>query len=263
MLYIWPYLFFFSFPLLYPYLIRLVWPIIPQSLRRVLEKLPGVSSTPIPPPHWSMLVVTLGIFSLFASLVVRFNTIIHPFILADNRHYVFYVFRILQKPYVKYLATPIYGICAWVCIQALGGNWYRVADADGESETKPESKVQYDGCETPFVVIWLTTSALTLCSAPLVEPRYFILPWMTWRLHVPQRLPPRDPGISKKELRSLKNGSTRGPPSIVRKSYAGYDHRLWIETLWFLAVNVATGYMFLYRGFEWPQEPGRVQRFMW
>jgi hypothetical protein len=24
-----------------------------------------------------------------------------------------------------------------------------------------------------------------------------------------------------------------------------------------------TGYVFLYKGFEWPQEPGKVQRFMW
>ena len=45
--------------------------------------------------------------------------------------------------------------------------------------------------------------------------------------------------------------------------YKRHDHRLWFETIWFLTVNMATGYMFLYRGFAWPQEPGRVQRFMW
>lgn len=42
-----------------------------------------------------------------------------------------------------------------------------------------------------------------------------------------------------------------------------YDHRLWLETAWFLVINIAVGYMFLYKGFEWPQEPGTVQRFMW
>lgn len=45
--------------------------------------------------------------------------------------------------------------------------------------------------------------------------------------------------------------------------YERHDHRLWLETAWFLTVNLATGYIFLYWGFEWPQEPGRVQRFMW
>ena len=44
---------------------------------------------------------------------------------------------------------------------------------------------------------------------------------------------------------------------------AGYDHRLWLETAWFLCINMVIGHVFLYRGFEWPQEPGLVQRFMW
>jgi alpha-1,2-glucosyltransferase len=36
-----------------------------------------------------------------------------------------------------------------------------------------------------------------------------------------------------------------------------------LETVWFIIVNAVTGYVFLYKGFEWPQEPGKVQRFMW
>jgi len=36
-----------------------------------------------------------------------------------------------------------------------------------------------------------------------------------------------------------------------------------LETVWYIAINAVTGYLFLYRGFEWPQEPGKVQRFMW
>ena len=38
---------------------------------------------------------------------------------------------------------------------------------------------------------------------------------------------------------------------------------LWLETLWFLGINAAVGYMFLYKGFEWESERGMVQRFMW
>lgn len=45
--------------------------------------------------------------------------------------------------------------------------------------------------------------------------------------------------------------------------WEAHDPRLWVETLWFVVVNIGTAYVFLYRGFEWPQEPGNVQRFMW
>ena len=45
--------------------------------------------------------------------------------------------------------------------------------------------------------------------------------------------------------------------------YKRHDDRLWLETVWFLTINLVTGYIFLYWGFEWPQEPGKVQRFMW
>ena len=51
--------------------------------------------------------------------------------------------------------------------------------------------------------------------------------------------------------------------ALIAVLYKRHDHRLWLETIWFLAVNLATGYIFLYWGFAWPQEPGKVQRFMW
>lgn len=46
-------------------------------------------------------------------------------------------------------------------------------------------------------------------------------------------------------------------------AWEGHDPRLWLETAWFAAINVVTAYVFLYKGFEWKQEPGNVQRFMW
>jgi alpha-1,2-glucosyltransferase len=80
-------------------------------------------------------------------------------------------------------------------------------------------------------------------TAPLVEPRYFIIPWILWRLHVPSM-----PASLSSKGRSVPNG---------------YDARLGLETLWLLAVNSAVTYMFIYRGFTWPNEPGKVQRFLW
>lgn len=45
--------------------------------------------------------------------------------------------------------------------------------------------------------------------------------------------------------------------------WEAHDPRLWVETLWFGLINIGTAYVFLYKGFEWVQEPGNVQRFMW
>jgi DIE2/ALG10 family len=53
-------------------------------------------------------------------LAIHFNTIIHPFTLADNLHYVFYVFRVLPlHPAFKYAAIPAYITFAWLVINAL------------------------------------------------------------------------------------------------------------------------------------------------
>lgn len=222
MLYIWPFIAFFSAPL-----------ILPSALSLVQTTLSSRPSKPV----WKYvlngmyaigaLVVTLGI--------IRYNTIIHPFTLADNRHYIFYVFRysILRHPLIRYLLAPIYLICAYLVFLTLAGP-PASASKKAKKQTRAKSEtVLEEGPTTSFVLILLLTTALSLVTAPLVEPRYFIIPWGIWRLHV---------------------------PSGKRK---GYDWRLWVETAWFLGVIALTGWVFLYRGFEWRQEPGAVQRFMW
>ncbi|KAI9714427.1 MAG: glucosyltransferase [Bogoriella megaspora] len=244
MLYIWPYITFFSFPLLWPDVVRLLWTVLPRSVRRYIPRIPTFASSSTKPLNWKPLLLGVTTFSALASAIVHLNTIVHPFTLADNRHYVFYVFRILRRPLVKYLATPVYAICAWLCIHALEG---------------PSKR---PGSETSFVIVWTVSCALTLCSAPLVEPRYFILPWIMWRLHVRHMLSPSDPSISKKDA-SPRKDKQEHVSSIAKGFWLGYDHRLWLETLWFLVVNLVTGYMFLHHGFAWSQEPGKVQRFMW
>ena len=177
--------------------------------------------------------------------IVHYNTVVHPFIRADNRHYVFYVFRYLLKyEAVKYLAVPVYFGCAWAAINLLGGLPESVEEAKASAlETmKPTAKYPKIGLvdgpkvRVSFVLIWLVSTALSVITAPLVEPRYFIIPWVMWRLHLPIERP--------------------------TKGY-GLDVRLALESVWFLVVNLVLGYMFLYKGFAWPQEPERVQRFMW
>lgn len=265
MLYIWPYFTFFSLPLLYPYILNGTVPskIVPRFLRSrsIKHQFPRV-------------VVAVPIITTML-MTVHYNTIVHPFTLADNRHYMFYVFRLLLRhPFIRYASVPVYTLCAWAAITALGG----LPDGQKSSQTPaptrteikhnlrfklpPPSTTVASGNRVSFVLVWLLATSLSLITAPLVEPRYFIIPWLIWRLHIPRS------GLkslnSATEARKQPDTQFSRFTNVVRSLlYEKHDHRLWLETAWFLAINWATGYIFLHWGFEWPQEPGTVQRFIW
>ena len=196
-------------------------------------------------------------------LVVHFNTVIHPFTLADNRHYVFYVFRILLRhPIIKYAAVPVYFTCAWFVIDAMGGVpgskgskvSGKVKGGKSQSETPSTPSVPESSTRVSFILVWLVATTLSLVTAPLVEPRYFIVPWLVWRMNVP---------VDSKGTNSHETSKRGDMGSAQRALSLVVSYRLWIETAWYLLINLATCYVFLYRGFEWRQEPGKVQRFMW
>jgi alpha-1,2-glucosyltransferase len=194
--------------------------------------------------------LTFTIATILAAGVIHYNTIVHPFTLADNRHYVFYIFRILLRhPAIRYLAAPAYILCANIAIQALGGR--KVTHKSTQRPKKEKlAALSSSGCTTSFVLIWLATTALSLITAPLVEPRYCIIPWIMWRLHVPRST------ITIGEQKSVKQ-------SWLWEVLQNDQTRLLLETVWFCCINAVTGYIFLYWGFEWPQEEEKVQRFMW
>ncbi|KAJ5154731.1 CAZyme family GT59 [Penicillium coprophilum] len=332
MLYIWPYFTFFSWPLFVVPLINIL----------ALKPLPKYLNLGFPPKQrkYPKLKAALIVVPLMLA-VVHFNTIVHPFTLADNRHYVFYVFRILLlHPAVKYAAVPVYFLCGWVVISAFGfttiqrpPKTLRVqkstpttppapvpapAPAPAAQEPKPtspsarkpipahqqppkgtkkpnrpnnkkakkpeppaETKLtelpaeitdpndpailarvqqhiltrQRELLEAPrvsFVLVWLAATSLSLITAPLVEPRYFIIPWVMWRVH----LPPLPCLFRDRETRPRTEEAKRRSDFIINTPK-------FVETIWFLIINLITGYVFLYKGFEWPQEPGKTQRFMW
>ncbi|KAN0104256.1 glycosyltransferase family 59 protein [Hyaloscypha variabilis] len=270
MLYIWPLVAFFSAPLVLPigisFLRNLVSLLSIPLFPRLVQKYLLVSG---------YIAATLGV----TLLIVKYNTIIHAFTLADNRHYMFYVFRytILRHPLIRYLLAPIYLTCAYLVYLTLSGPWQpasssvlqtKITNGTIQKQEKqpdiPENKVaEIEGPTTSFLIILLATTALSLITAPLVEPRYFIIPWVIWRLNVPS-LPARaTPQPSKQRHKRVPRPSDRVAEFIKYWGWEGHDYRLWLETVWFLLINLATGYVFLYRGFEWPQEPGLVQRFMW
>ncbi|KAI8843477.1 alpha-2-glucosyltransferase Alg10 [Chytriomyces cf. hyalinus JEL632] len=143
---------------------------------------------------------------VIAAIISRF-TIEHPFLLADNRHYTFYIWKYMfrSSPYIRYALTPAYMFCLWFC-------WKHVASATSGIHA----------------AILFACIALVLIPSPLLEFRYFIIPFMLLRLY-------------------------------ARPSWKG----LAAEFLLYVGVNTFTIWMFVMRPFEWPQEPGVLQRFMY
>ena len=233
----------------------LSWPVLLPQLRAIYsstqEKLPRLT-------------VFLG-FTAVSLLVVHYNTLIHPFTLADNRHYPFYVFRYFVIPFPrKYFFAPLYVICGWLALAAFSPTTAtptaRISTATEKANEKRTIVFQRaDTVYVSFVIVFLVSTALSLVTAPLVEPRYFMIPWLVWRLHVPEVLESEVP--KQKAIGDRKQQQRPGILNNWLTSLANYATA--IELLWYMAINIVTGYLFLFRPFAWPQELGKWQRFMW
>ncbi|KAJ6626877.1 glucosyltransferase [Mycena sp. CBHHK59/15] len=148
----------------------------------------------------SRMLATVLISALMA-VTVNLYTIHHPFLLSDNRHYTFYIWhRIYMRYPAPYLLIPIYIACAWAWFLRVGVN------------------------QTILQTLVLPVFVLpTLLPTPLLEPRYFLIPYILMRSQVP-------------------------------------DVPAWalvLEGVWYAAINAATMWVFLYL----PREG--VGRFMW
>lgn len=176
--------------------------------------------------HWGTLLKTTLALAVIL-VTIKKNTYLHPYMLADNRHFVFYIFRrtILAHPAIRYLLAPVYLASIWTVYDAL-------------SRSGVVSVV--------WVWVWSVAVLGTLVTAGLVEGRYFIAGWVLWRLHV--------------ERLAEDEGSTTAPED---KLWAAMAWRRWAETVGFVAVDAGVLWVFLTWGFEWESERGKIQRFMW
>ncbi|OIW31846.1 hypothetical protein CONLIGDRAFT_242577 [Coniochaeta ligniaria NRRL 30616] len=321
MLYLWPLFAFFSAPLIIPSAI--------SSLIKLYKTLLGLMSGPrsapspnnarepiAPSPTVSLQIVDFLISNafypcfllgaaVFSVGIVKYNTIIHPFTLADNRHYMFYVFRytILRSQLARFSLVGAYMVSAHLIWSRLAGcpptsdaqhiqyinrpfdsnTLVKQLNAKAPGRNRPQAPVEKPSAPPPndkkpitkledttslsaaspatsTALLWLATTTLSLISAPLVEPRYFTLPWIFWRLLVPAWTTPPNPP---ERLRAL--------PGLDRLNALGrrVDLTVALETAWFVAVNLATFWVFLSRPYQWRDVEGRVldegrwQRFMW
>lgn len=152
--------------------------------------------------------IFIGCLALSAGLIsIHFFSIAHPYLLADNRHYTFYLWRKVINPHwtMKYLLVPVY-IYSWASICSILG--------------KTQKRI--------WVLAYFLACSASLVPAPLIEFRYYTIPFYIFVLH----------------------------------SRITEDYKWAIMGVLYVAVNIFTMSMFLFRPFHWDHEPG-TQRFVW
>jgi len=130
----------------------------------------------------------------------------HPYLLADNRHYTFYIWRwFLGKNFVRFLFIPVYLYAVWSINDSL-------------KETQ---------CFLWRIVLLICVAA-SVVPQRLLEVRYFVLPYVIFRLHVKEQT-----------------------ANVVAT-----------ELLLNVVVNAFTFAVFLLKTFSWP-DLAEPQRMMW
>ncbi|OQS02545.1 alpha-1,2-glucosyltransferase [Thraustotheca clavata] len=151
------------------------------------------------------LLLSLILIAALVFAIHRFS-IVHPFLLADNRHYTFYLWNrfFLKHELLKFVPLPLYMYAGWFLFKEL-------------------RKVN-----TPlWLFVFGIAVSLVLIPTPLVEPRYYLVPYTLLHLHTPKQ------------------------PMIP----------LLLTSATCLAVNAVTIYVYLFRPFTWVD--GTIARFMW
>lgn len=187
-----------NFPQLFYFFAFTLFFSIPVSLcyYRVLRFLQALKKQPL-------LFLILTCVSLF--LVWKF-TFVHRYLLADNRHYPFYVWKRLFQRHelVRFVLVPVYVFAGWNFLDSF------------------KSRSLF------WSLAFLACLLAATVPQKLLEFRYFIVPYLMYRLHMPL-------------------------PSLSR---------LIVEFLLYTAVNAATLYIFISKTFHWPGSTA-TQRFMW
>lgn len=107
--------------------------------------------------------ITCFCFGLFM-FIIHFNTIVHPYLLADNRHYTFYIWMRFYHRWeiAKFLPIPVY----YLILVLLG---LILFTREGDQTVG-------------FSMLWILATLASLALQQLIEVRYFILPFLVLRL---------------------------------------------------------------------------------
>ncbi|CAO1397226.1 unnamed protein product [Diamesa hyperborea] len=108
------------------------------------------------------LMITCVVLLIVIGVIVKFNTLVHPYMLADNRHYTFYIWNRFYGKYqlARYIVIPVY-------IFGLITIWKAM-----EQNT------------IGFKVLFIISLFLSLSLQRLIEVRYFLIPFLFLRLNM-------------------------------------------------------------------------------
>jgi alpha-1,2-glucosyltransferase len=158
----------------------------------------------------------LFLVSLSLIIIDKFS-LVHPFILADNRHYIFYIYRYFR--WAQYPLCLVYPFCILSNIKLIVNS--------------NEKLVKF--------IIWSVTSLFYLMLSPLVEFRYFAIPFVMLSLEIRNRNLTFD--IEKVHKKETNDNM--------------WKNKMIVTTLVKIALNAVIFYVFLFRPF------GEGNRFIW
>lgn len=112
--------------------------------------------------------VFLAFSIAFCLCVVHFNTLIHPYLLADNRHYMFYVWNRLYGKYLFFRYAMIF-----IYIFAIYGILSKI----------------WDSKDISFPLMYILCTVFVLVMQKLVEVRYYLFPYILFRIQIKKTTP--------------------------------------------------------------------------
>ncbi|KAH3685339.1 hypothetical protein WICPIJ_003691 [Wickerhamomyces pijperi] len=176
-------------------------------------------------------------------LCIRYFLVVHPFLLADNRHYTFYIFKyFINSPsrWIKYgVMGLVYHFSMFVTYHNLNGNKFEFS-----SITDIPFKETRDLPLKPTLITILALTGcmiLTLVPSPLFEPRYYIVPFFIYRVFI---------SVPFEEI-----WGGLGTSNVILK-------RLYLEFAYLLAFNAFILYVFIKKEVIW-EGVEEIQRIIW
>lgn len=108
----------------------------------------------------SKCLLSIVVLALVMVVIVKFNSIIHPYLLADNRHYTFYIWKNFYSRYqlFRYAIIPVYIFGLSTIYNSFDGS-------------------------VGFKIFFIISTVLSLCLQQMIEVRYFLIPFLLLRLN--------------------------------------------------------------------------------
>ena len=193
--------------------------------------------------HPGMYIMTAAVMM---TMVYNF-TLIHPFMVADNRHIVFYIWRrvLNYRWWSRYALIPFYLHSATALLKAVVAREGGRMDGGGGGGGSRREKMEHSSSQRlPLLLLWWLCSAVVLVPSKLVEFRYFTVPTLIAFLML--MVDGREVG---------KEGGDR-----MRRMRMTSSAAVAVVVGW-AVVDIITVWLFLNKPFMWGD--GSIARFVW